>query len=67
MKDFRFLDYVKVGNKQITLWNGSDSVLISEDGLVQYLENNHSETGRDKFDTQAKAVSELQKQGYKSK
>lgn len=54
-------------NSQITLWNGNDSVLISENGLVQYLENNSFETDRDKYDSQEKAVEELTKKGYHKK
>lgn len=56
-----------VKNQQITLWKGNDSVLISEDGLVQYLESNQFETDRDKYDTQEKAVEELTKKGYRKK
>ena len=56
-----------VKNQQITLWKGNDSVLISEDGLVQYLERNQFETDRDKYDTQEKAVEELTKKGYRKK
>jgi len=56
-----------VKNAQITLWNGNDSVLISENGLVQYLENNSFETDRAKYDSQEKAVEELTKQGYHKK
>lgn len=54
-------------NSQITLWNGNDSVLISENGLVQYLENNSFETDRAKYDSQEKAVEELTKKGYHKK
>ena len=54
-------------NKQITLWDGNDSVLISEDGTVQYLESNSFEVDRDKYDSQQKAVEELTKQGYRKK
>lgn len=54
-------------NKQITLWNGNDTVLISEDGIVQYLESNAFETDRAKFESQEKAIEELTKQGYRNK
>ena len=54
-------------NKQITLWNGNDTVLISEDGIVQYLESNAFETDRAKFESQEKAIEELTKQGYRKK
>lgn len=58
---------MKCGNKEITLWNGNDSVLIKSDGTVLYLESNSFETDRDKFDSQDTAVKEMAKKGYKSK
>lgn len=57
----------KCGNSQITLWKGNDSALVSDDGLVQYLENNAFETDRDKYDSQQTAIEELKKLGYRKK
>lgn len=54
-------------NQKITLWKGNDTVYISEDGTVQYLENNSFETDRDKFESKEKAIEELTKQGYRNK
>lgn len=57
----------KCGNAQITLWNGNDTVLISEDGTVQYLESNSFEVGKDKYDRQQMAIEEMTKKGYRKK
>ena len=54
-------------NQQITLWKGNDSALISDNGLVQYLENNSFETDRDKYESQEVALQELAKKGYVKK
>ena len=57
----------KCGNAQITLWKGNDTVLISEDGTVQYLESNSFEVDRAKYDSQQKAIEEMTKEGYRKK
>lgn len=57
----------KCGNSQITLWKGNDTVLISEDGTVQYLERNSFEVDRDKYDSQQMAIEEMTKKGYRKK
>ena len=57
----------KCGNSQITLWKGNDTVLISEDGTVQYLESNSFEVDRDKYDSQQMAIEEMTKKGYRKK
>ena len=57
----------KCGNAQITLWKGNDTVLISEDGTVQYLESNSFEVDRDKYDSQQMAIEEMTKKGYRKK
>ncbi len=56
-----------IGNKEVTLWSGNDSVLILDDGTVKYLENNSFETDRDKYDSQQKAIEEMTKKGYRKK
>lgn len=56
-----------VKNQQVTLWNGNDTVLISEDGTVQYLESNSFEVDRDKYDSQQMAIEEMTKKGYRKK
>ena len=57
----------KCGNSQVTLWKGNDSVLISEDGTVQYLESNSFETDRDKYGSMQEAIDDLTKKGYRKK
>lgn len=57
----------RCGNSQVTLWKGNDSVLISEDGTVQYLESNSFETDRDKYGSMQEAIDDLTKKGYRKK
>lgn len=57
----------RCGNSQVTLWKGNDSVLISQDGTVQYLESNSFETDRDKYGSMQEAIDDLTKKGYRKK